>query len=108
MTTNIEQLKASNPFDSVWVSASAGTGKTKVLVDRVLRLLLQYGNPDKILCLTFTKAAAAEMNFCSGNNACEYKEPKDFEQMNEEEFEKYTEEMICSRLKNENSLIQEI
>ena len=62
MIANLEQNQASNPFDSVWVSASAGTGKTKVLIDRVLRLLLQYGNPDKILCITFTKAAAAEMN----------------------------------------------
>ena len=62
MIVNLEQNQASNPFDSVWVSASAGTGKTKVLIDRVLRLLLQYGNPDKILCITFTKAAAAEMN----------------------------------------------
>ena len=59
--TNNEQLRASNPFDSVWVSASAGTGKTKVLTDRVLRLLLQATTPEKLLCLTFTKAAAAEM-----------------------------------------------
>ena len=58
---NQEQLRASNPFDSVWVSASAGTGKTKVLTDRVLRLLLQVTKPEKLLCLTFTKAAAAEM-----------------------------------------------
>ncbi len=46
---------------SVWVSASAGTGKTKVLTDRVLSLLLHKSPPSKILCLTFTKAAAAEM-----------------------------------------------
>ena len=58
---NEEQWRASNPFDSVWVSASAGTGKTKVLTDRVLRLLLQAAKPERILCLTFTKAAAAEM-----------------------------------------------
>ena len=62
MIVNQEQINASNPCDSVWVSASAGTGKTKVLIDRVLRLLLQYGAPDKILCITFTKTAAAEMN----------------------------------------------
>ncbi len=60
-TLNEEQQRASNPFDSVWVSASAGTGKTKVLTDRVLRLLLQTTTPEKLLCLTFTKAAAAEM-----------------------------------------------
>ena len=46
---------------SVWVAASAGTGKTKVLTDRVLALLLGGSDPARILCLTFTKAAAAEM-----------------------------------------------
>jgi ATP-dependent helicase/nuclease subunit A len=45
----------------VWVAASAGTGKTKVLTDRVLRLLLAGTPPHRLLCLTFTKAAAAEM-----------------------------------------------
>ena len=64
---NVRQQQAADPDCSVWVSASAGTGKTKVLTDRVLRLLLprQNGmsgtNPHKILCLTFTKAAASEM-----------------------------------------------
>lgn len=58
---NIAQIKAADPSYSVWVSASAGTGKTKVLTDRVLRLLLQNVQPSKILCLTFTKAAATEM-----------------------------------------------
>ena len=43
----------------VWVNASAGTGKTKILIDRVLRLLLE--NKRNILCLTFTNAAANEM-----------------------------------------------
>lgn len=57
-----QQQKASNPTQSVWVEASAGTGKTKVLSDRVLRLLLTGANPSRILCLTYTKAAAAEMN----------------------------------------------
>ena len=46
---------------SVWVTANAGTGKTRVLSDRVLRLLLAGADPEGILCLTFTKAAAAEM-----------------------------------------------
>ncbi len=55
------QIKASNPEISTWVSASAGTGKTKILTDRVLRLLLRGTNIDKILCLTFTNAAAEEM-----------------------------------------------
>ena len=55
------QIVASTPASSVWVSASAGSGKTKVLADRVLRLLLDGAEPGKILCLTFTRAAAAEM-----------------------------------------------
>ena len=58
---NINQRAAANPKDSVWVTASAGTGKTKVLSDRVLNLLLLGCPPEKILCLTFTKAAAAQM-----------------------------------------------
>jgi ATP-dependent helicase/nuclease subunit A len=55
------QAKASNPDVSVWVSANAGSGKTHVLAQRVLRLLLAHVPPAKILCLTFTKAAAANM-----------------------------------------------
>ena len=55
------QKSAADPAASVWVSASAGTGKTKVLTDRVLRLLLSGAEPGRILCLTFTRAAAAEM-----------------------------------------------
>lgn len=58
---NKDQLLASDPTLSAWVSASAGSGKTKVLIDRVLNLMLLYGDPEKILCLTFTKVAAAEM-----------------------------------------------
>ena len=56
------QQNASDPSLSVWVGASAGSGKTKVLTDRVLRLLLSGALPNRILCLTFTKAAAAEMS----------------------------------------------
>lgn len=59
-TIELQQL-ASNPNHSAWVFASAGSGKTKILTDRVLRLLLDDVRPDKILCLTFTKTAAAEM-----------------------------------------------
>jgi len=55
------QLVAADPAVSAWVTASAGTGKTHVLVDRILRLLLAGTPPARILCLTFTKAAAAEM-----------------------------------------------
>ena len=57
----ISQGEATDPGVSAWVSASAGTGKTKVLTDRVLSLLLSGCPPQKILCLTFTRAAAAEM-----------------------------------------------
>ncbi len=56
------QRLASDPEASVWVAASAGTGKTKVLTDRVLSLMLEGTRPERILCLTFTRAAAAEMN----------------------------------------------
>ena len=52
------QTIAATPTASVWVSASAGSGKTKVLADRVLRLLLAGTDAGKILCLTFTRAAA--------------------------------------------------
>ena len=55
------QRRASDPGASAWVSASAGTGKTEVLVKRVLRLLLDGSSPESILCLTYTKTAAAEM-----------------------------------------------
>ena len=57
----VRQQRASDPQRSVWVAASAGSGKTKVLTDRVLRLLLAGARSDRILCLTFTRAAAAEM-----------------------------------------------
>jgi ATP-dependent helicase/nuclease subunit A len=55
------QIQAADPELSVWVSASAGSGKTKVLTDRFVRLLLNGTSPHKILCLTYTQAAAAEM-----------------------------------------------
>ncbi len=52
---------ASDPSLSAWVAANAGAGKTYTLANRVARLLLADARPEKILCLTFTKAAAAEM-----------------------------------------------
>jgi len=55
------QMNAVQPGDTVWLSASAGTGKTQVLSSRVLRLLLAGVKPGEILCLTFTKAGATEM-----------------------------------------------
>ena len=57
----VAQNRAAAPDSSVWVSANAGSGKTKVLTDRVARLLLGGTAPARILCLTYTKAAAAEM-----------------------------------------------
>jgi ATP-dependent helicase/nuclease subunit A len=55
------QARASDPTASAWVSANAGTGKTEVLVKRSLRLLLAGSRPESILCLTYTKTAAAAM-----------------------------------------------
>ncbi len=55
------QIRAAQPDVSSWVGANAGSGKTRVLTNRVSRLLLRGTDPAKILCLTFTKAAAAEM-----------------------------------------------
>ena len=55
------QARASDPAASAFVSANAGSGKTHVLVQRVIRLLLAGVPPEKILCITFTKAAAANM-----------------------------------------------
>jgi ATP-dependent helicase/nuclease subunit A len=55
------QLRASDPDVSAWVAANAGSGKTHVLTQRVISLLLKGEDPAKILCITFTKAAAANM-----------------------------------------------
>ncbi len=55
------QVEASDPANSTWLSANAGSGKTRVLTDRVARLLLANVSPQNILCLTYTKAAASEM-----------------------------------------------
>jgi ATP-dependent helicase/nuclease subunit A len=59
--TRTNQLAASDPKASAFVAANAGSGKTFVLARRVTRLLLAGNEPSRILCLTFTKAAAAEM-----------------------------------------------
>lgn len=55
------QVLAADPRQSTWLSANAGSGKTRVLTDRVARLLLEGVEPGRILCLTYTKAAASEM-----------------------------------------------
>src|SRR6202034_3544056 len=56
------QNDAANPGVSAWVAANAGSGKTYVLAQRVINLLLRGAEPEKILCITFTKAAAANMS----------------------------------------------
>ncbi|WP_373505229.1 double-strand break repair helicase AddA [Aestuariivirga sp.] len=61
LQASLDQLAASDPAATVWVNANAGSGKTHVLVDRVIRLMLGGTEPSRIMCLTFTKAAAAEM-----------------------------------------------
>lgn len=61
-STNRHQSSAADPQSSVWVNANAGTGKTYVLTLRVLRILLAGTQPERIVCLTYTKAAAAEMS----------------------------------------------
>src|SRR5271163_3798408 len=55
------QSEVSDPAVSAWVAANAGSGKTHVLAQRVINLLLNEVEPEKILCITFTKAAAANM-----------------------------------------------
>ena len=55
------QRRAADPNISAFVTANAGSGKTKTLIDRVARLLLSGAKPETILCVTYTKAAAAEM-----------------------------------------------
>ena len=55
------QIQAADPAATTWVAANAGSGKTHVLTQRVIRLLLAGARPSSILCLTYTKAAAAEM-----------------------------------------------
>jgi len=60
--TVARQREAADPAASAWVEANAGSGKTRVLIDRVSRLLLAGADPARILCITYTKAAAAEMS----------------------------------------------
>ena len=65
--TVANQMRAADPRLSAFVSANAGSGKTRVLTNRVVRLLLSGVRPQEILCITFTKAAAAEM---AGRRRC--------------------------------------
>lgn len=70
--TTRQQTKASDPKGSAWVSANAGSGKTHVLTQRVIRLLLNGCRPSAILCLTYTKAAASEMSSRVFNRLAEW------------------------------------
>src|SRR4051812_17864095 len=74
-----EQALAADPEAHAALSASAGTGKTQVLTARVLRLLLRGARPESILCLTFTKAAAAEMANRIGDRLARWVRLKDSE-----------------------------
>ena len=60
--TELKQARASNPKSSAFVSANAGSGKTYVLVTRILRLLIEGVDPSRILALTYTTTAAANMS----------------------------------------------
>lgn len=62
LLTATSSPEALDKYNSVWVSASAGSGKTYILISRVLNLLLTGVHPDKILCITYTNAGASEMN----------------------------------------------
>ena len=62
MTDQAQRLEALDPQGSFIVSAPAGSGKTGLITQRLLRLLCSVQNPEEILCITFTKKAAAEMS----------------------------------------------
>ena len=64
--TRFDQSRASDPDSTVWVSANAGSGKTHVLSQRVIRLLLKGVEPSRILCLTYGKPSAHRLH--SGNS----------------------------------------
>jgi ATP-dependent helicase/nuclease subunit A len=66
------QFEAATPSHSAWVEASAGSGKTRVLTNRVLRMLLSGVAPHKILCLTYTKSAAANMALRLGKDMAKW------------------------------------
>lgn len=90
-----QQRAAADPTKSVWVGASAGTGKTRVLSDRVLRMLLKNIDAGKILCLTYTKAAAVEMKTRISERLAEWAV------MSDADLEKSLVNLLGSEIKNE-------
>ena len=72
------QVQAASPVATTWVAANAGSGKTRVLIDRVARLLLSGVEPQRILCLTYTKAAATEIIFEGADHGVEDGQPLNF------------------------------
>lgn len=92
-----QQYASSSPKNSAWVSANAGSGKTHVLTQRVIRLMLAGNPPDKILCLTFTKAAAANMKNRVFSTLAEWTMMED--KKLEEEVRKTSNEQVTPALK---------
>lgn len=101
------QQEASDPKYSVWVSASAGTGKTKVLTDRFLRLLIKGVEPANILCLTFTNAAAVEMQ-ARINSKLKYLSLCNAEKLEEELFLMLGNKPLQPELENAKTLYDKI
>ena len=97
--TRQRQSTASSPSSSAWVSANAGSGKTYVLTQRVVRLLLAGFDPSRILCLTFTKSAAAEMSnrvFETLSNWAMMDEEKLTSTLEDMTGEKVNQKLICN------------
>ena len=100
------QAQAADPRRSIWVGANAGSGKTFVLTQRVLRLLLTGVNPQSILCLTYTKAAAAEMRSRVAEKLAEWAVMpraellKTMEQVDDRETANYRDDLKTARAAN--------
>ncbi|MDR2645809.1 MAG: UvrD-helicase domain-containing protein [Holosporaceae bacterium] len=92
-------FRQSDACASEWISASAGTGKTKSLIDRIVLLLLSGVQPSKILCLTYTKAAAAEMSTRLSDCLQKLSEISD-EKLKEELYFLKCDEFLCGRARD--------
>lgn len=106
---HIIQNTSSDPNLNIFVSASAGTGKTKILTDRFIRLMLHGTPPQKILCLTFTKAAAAEMKERIMKKLSIWSQMKSDEIINElEQIGEDTSDNIIERAKSLNDIFKKV